>query len=65
MNRQSPLKCALFAIVLSFTVTTAAEAANVCQITSQDGLNSCKKGAQGDYWNAVGMCANIAKPQSQ
>ncbi len=65
MNRQSPLKCALFAIVLSFTVTTAAEAANVCQITSQDGLNSCKKGAQGDYWNAVGMCANIAEPQSQ
>jgi len=65
MNRQSPMKRALFAVVLAATTTAIAGATNVCQTTSQDGLNSCKKGAQGDYWTALGMCANISEPQSQ
>jgi len=65
MNIQSHLNRALFAVVLGATATAVAGTANVCQTTSQDGLNSCKKGAQGDYWTAVGMCANISEPQSQ
>ena len=60
MNRQSPLKRALFAVLVAAMITAIAEAANVCQLTSVDGLNSCKKSAQGDYWTAVGMCANIS-----
>src|SRR2546427_1138442 len=65
MNRQSPLKRALFAVVLAGATAAIAEAANVCQMTSQDGLNSCKKSAQSDYWTAIGMCANISDLQSQ
>jgi hypothetical protein len=65
MNRQSLLKRALFAVALTAATTVIAQAANVCQITSQDGLNSCKKSAQGDYWTAVGMCANISESQSR
>jgi len=65
MNRQSSLKHALFAVVLTVTTTAIAEAANICQLTSQDGLNSCRKSAQSDYWNAIGMCANIFDSQSQ
>jgi len=65
MNRQPHLKHALLALVLGVTATTIAGAANVCQITSQDGLNSCKKAAQGGNWNALGTCANISEPQSQ
>jgi hypothetical protein len=65
MNRQSHLKWALLALVLGGTVTAVAGTANVCQLTSQDGLNSCKKGAGGDYWSAVGMCANISQSQSR
>jgi hypothetical protein len=64
MNHHSHLKRALFAIVLGASVTAAA-ATNVCQVTSQDGLNSCKKVGQGDYWTAVGMCANISEAQSR
>ncbi|HWZ82340.1 MAG TPA: hypothetical protein VNW47_06945 [Terriglobales bacterium] len=63
MNRQSHLKRTVFAMVISATAT--AGAANVCQVTAQDGLNSCKKIAQSDNWNALGMCANISDPQSQ
>ena len=65
MNRQSHLKRALFAIVLGTAATAVAGTGNVCQVTSQDGLNSCKKGAQGDYWTALGMCSNISDSQSQ
>lgn len=65
MNRPSHLKSALFAVVLSGAATVFAGTANVCQVTWQDGLNSCKKGAQGDYWTAVGMCANISDSQRQ
>lgn len=65
MNRQSHLKRALLALVLGGTATAVAGTANVCQLTSQDGLNSCKKGAQGDYWTAVGTCANISDSQSR
>ncbi len=65
MNRQSQLKRALFALVLGATATAVAGTGNICQITSQDGLNSCKKVAQGDNWNAVGMCSNISDRQSQ
>jgi len=64
MNRYSHLKPALFAMVLT-AATAVAGTANVCQLTSQDGLNSCTKGAQGDYWTAVGMCANISESQSR
>jgi len=65
MNRQPSLKLGLFAVVLAVTTTAIAETANVCQFTSQDGLNSCKKSAQGDYWTAIGMCANISDSQSR
>jgi hypothetical protein len=65
VNRQSHLQRALLGAVLSAATTAVAGTANICQLTSQDGLNSCKKGAQGDYWTAVGMCANISEPQSQ
>jgi hypothetical protein len=65
MNRQSHLKRALLTLVFGATATAIAGAANICQVTSQDGLNSCKKTAQGDNLNAVGMCANISDPQSQ
>ena len=65
MNRQSSLKRALCAVLLAVTTTAIAKAANVCQLTSQDGLNSCKKSAQGDYWTAIGMCANISDSQSR
>src|SRR5689334_9115711 len=65
MKSQSHLKRAFFAVVIGATTTAVAGTSNVCQITSQDGLNSCKKGAQGDYWTAVGMCANISESQSR
>lgn len=66
MNCRSHLKPALLLLVLAGTATAAvAGTTNICQLTSQDGLNSCKKGAQGDYWTAVGMCANISDSQSQ
>ena len=65
MNRQSLSKRALFAVTLAATTTVIAQAANVCQLTSQDGLNSCKKSAQGDYWTAVGMCTNISELQNR
>ena len=65
MNRKSHLKRALFAVVLATATTAVAGTHNVCQLTSQDGLNSCKKKAQGDYLNAVGMCTNISDPPSQ
>src|SRR5881394_2101612 len=65
MNRQSDLKRALYAVVLGAAATAVAGTANVCQVTSQDGLNSCTKGAQEKYWNAVGMCANISESQSR
>src|SRR4029077_18883806 len=64
MNFQSQLERVLFVVVLSAT-TAMAGTANICKLTSQDGLNSCKKAEQGDYWTAVGMCANIPDPQSQ
>lgn len=65
MNRPSQLKRALFAMVLSTTATAVAGTSNVCQVTSQDGLNSCKNGFQGDCWTAVGMGANISNSQSR
>ena len=65
MNRQSPLKRALCAAALCVTTTAFAGAANVCQLTSQDGLTSCKRGSQGDYWTALGTCANLSDAQSQ
>jgi hypothetical protein len=65
MNRQSPLKLGLFAVALGVATTAIGATTNVCQLTSQDGLNSCKKGAQGDNWNALGVCANISDAQSQ
>jgi hypothetical protein len=66
MNRRSHLKRALLVLVLSGTATVAAAGnANVCQLTSQDGLNSCKKSAQSDYWTAVGTCANTSDSQSR
>jgi len=49
--------------VLTVLLTTAGSGiggdSNVCQLTSQDGLNSCKKAAQSAYWNALGTCINI------
>ena len=65
MNRQSSLKLVLFGVVLAVTTTAIAEGSNVCHLTSQDGLNSCQKSAQGDYWTAIGMCANISDSQSR
>jgi len=65
MNRQSHLRHALLALVLGATATTVAGGANVCRTTSQDGLNSCKRVAQGNNWNAMGTCANVSEPQSQ
>jgi hypothetical protein len=53
------------AMVLGTSATALAGTSNVCQVTSQDGLNACKNGAQGDYWTAVGMCANISDSQSR
>jgi hypothetical protein len=61
MNRQSHWKGALLAI-LSAAIAVAGPA-NVCQVTSQDGLRSCTRAAQGDYWTAIGMCANISQLQ--
>ena len=46
MNHQSPLKCALFAIVLAFTVTTAAEAANGRE---RDAGDDAERGAGQDW----------------
>jgi hypothetical protein len=60
VNRSSQVKRVLFAMVLGTTATAVVGTACVCQLTSQDGLSSCKKGAQGDYWSAVGMCLNIS-----
>jgi hypothetical protein len=65
MSHQSPLKRVLFAVVLTAAATAVAGTPNVCQLTSHDGLNSCNKGAQGDYWTAVGLCANISDQGSR
>lgn len=65
MTRQSQLKRVLFAVVFTAAATAVAGTSNVCQITSQDGLNSCNRGAQGDYWTAVGVCANILDQKSR
>jgi len=61
------LRTKFVVLVISFTaaVTAAAGTLNVCQVTSQAGLNSCKNSAQGDYANALGVCANITDSQSQ
>ena len=56
---------ALSAFGLTLPVVARANTTNVCQLTSQDGLNSCSKGAQGDYWTATGTCANISQPAGQ
>lgn len=53
------------AVFLTTTVIAAAGASNICQVTSQAGLNSCKKSAESDYANAIGVCANITDSQSQ
>jgi len=65
MNGLSSMKRALSVLVLAATTTAMGEAGNICQLTSQDGLTSCKKTAQGDYWTAIGMCANISDLQSR
>ena len=39
---------------------TAAGGADFCQLTSKNGLRSCKAGAQSDYWLALGKCDNVA-----
>src|SRR4051794_15803265 len=59
MNRQSHWKGALCAVLSA--ATALAGSVNVCQLTSQDGLRSCVRAAQGDYWTAIGMCANISQ----
>src|SRR6266487_4061557 len=65
MNRQFQLQSALLALVLGGAATAVAGTANVCPVTSQDGLNACKKSAQSDSWTAVGTCANISDLQSR
>ncbi len=60
MNHQSHLKRALFALVVGATATAVAGTPDVCQLTSQDGLNSCNKGAQGDYWLNL-VCHQICR----
>jgi hypothetical protein len=64
MKCQSFLKRALAVVVLAATTAAMGEA-GICQLTSQDGLTSCKKSAQGDYWTAIGMCADISDLQSR
>ena len=65
MNSQIQFKRTLYAVVLATAATAGAGTGNVCQVTSQDGLNSCTRGAQGNYWSAAGTCANISDPQSR
>jgi hypothetical protein len=55
----------LFVIGLTLAPLALAGQNNVCQLTSQDGLNSCNKGAQSDFWAAAGMCANLSESQSR
>jgi hypothetical protein len=61
----SHFKLALLAALLAGAAPIIGEDTNVCNLTSQDGLNSCRKAAQGDYWNVVGMCANISDSPSR
>jgi hypothetical protein len=65
MNFQLQLKLARVALVLGATATAIAGTGNVCRTTAQDGLNSCKRTAQSDNWNALGMCSNILDPIRQ
>lgn len=65
MHTRLRTKCVMLGVALAAAVTAAAGASNVCQVTSQAGWNSCRKSAQGDYANALGVCANITDSQSQ
>jgi hypothetical protein len=65
MNTESQLRCVVLMICVASAGMAATKKTNVCQVTSQAGLDSCKKSAQGDYSNALGVCANITDPQSQ
>ena len=60
-------RCNYFLLALVVAGAGAAMAANknVCQITSRDGLNSCKAEAQSANLQALGMCANITGAQAQ
>ena len=61
----SSLKLTALATLLIGGGTAFAGSANVCQLTSQDALRSCKIGAQSDSQLAVGMCANLSAPKAQ
>jgi hypothetical protein len=47
---KSHFQLMLLAVVFTGAANAIAGNTNVCQLISQDGLNSCKHTAAGDYW---------------
>src|SRR5438128_1331047 len=55
------------AILVFCLVNGAADAGatDFCRLTSQLALQSCRSGAQSDYWLALGKCENLADPAAR
>lgn len=64
-TRQVVFVAVLAILTIVMTGTAVAADGDVCKQTSQDGLNSCKRSAQSDYWTALGMCTNITNSHDQ
>jgi hypothetical protein len=65
MNIHTRCKQAFFALIVTAAGTAMAGSQDPCALTSQDGLNSCKVGAQSTYWQAVGTCTNLTEKQAR
>ena len=58
----SRLALVLPIIGLTCAATRAAGETDFCKLTSQTALRSCQVGAHGDFWLALGKCANVSDP---
>lgn len=56
------LPSVLSVIALTCTSPLAADEGGSCTLTSRRALRSCQEGGEGDYWLALGKCANVSDP---
>jgi hypothetical protein len=50
----------VFSVFATAGLAAAELADHACHRTSKNARKACRNGAEGDYWNAVGMCNNVA-----
>jgi len=66
--RLLPLAKLTAAAILLLTLVNrdaAADQLGACRLTANTVLRSCQRGAQSDYWLALGKCDNIADPAAR